>query len=176
MPTILLACGKVNFTNLSRYSDLSEKTYRRHYSQPFAFEEFNQHMIVQAIPGTVDTIAAIDCSFLPKSGKATYGLDWFYNGSASRSEKGLEISVIAVIDVAAHRGYTLSMQQTPPTLVSVPKQTQGKGEGKQTVSRQDPERLGVYLKQLPEKPQVSQAAEQTSQPDITRVDHSDFSR
>ena len=27
-------------------------------------------------------------------GKATYGLEWFYNGSASRSEQGLEISVI----------------------------------------------------------------------------------
>jgi len=29
--TILLAYGKVNFTNLSRYSSLSEKTYRRHF-------------------------------------------------------------------------------------------------------------------------------------------------
>ena len=27
-------------------------------------------------------------------GKATYGLEWFYNGSASRNEQGLEISVI----------------------------------------------------------------------------------
>ena len=27
--TILVLCGKVNFTNLSRYSPLSEKTYRR---------------------------------------------------------------------------------------------------------------------------------------------------
>jgi hypothetical protein len=29
--TILLAYGKINFTNLSRYSCLSEKTYRRHF-------------------------------------------------------------------------------------------------------------------------------------------------
>jgi hypothetical protein len=38
-----------------------------------------------------------------KSGRATYGLDWFYNGSASRPERGLEWSVIAVIspDAAA---------------------------------------------------------------------------
>ena len=28
---ILLAYGKFNFTNLSRYSSLSEKTYRRHF-------------------------------------------------------------------------------------------------------------------------------------------------
>jgi hypothetical protein len=37
-------------------------------------------------------------SFIPKSGKHTHGLDWFYNGSASRSQKGLEISTLAIID------------------------------------------------------------------------------
>jgi hypothetical protein len=61
-------------------------------------------------------IGGINCSLIPKSGKATYRLDWFYNGSASRSQKGLEISVIAVIDVEAPRGYSLSMQQTPANL------------------------------------------------------------
>jgi hypothetical protein len=70
-------------------------------------------MIDEAIAPTAEVIAATDCSFIPKSGKQTYGLDWFYNGSASRTEKGLELSVIAVIDVAAHQGYTLSVQQTP---------------------------------------------------------------
>jgi hypothetical protein len=35
----------------------------------------------------------MDCSFIPKSGKQTPGLDWFYNGSASRTERGLEISL-----------------------------------------------------------------------------------
>jgi hypothetical protein len=54
----------------------------------------------------------MDCSFISKSGKQTYGLDYFYNGSASKSEKGLEISVIAIVDVDTHQGYTLSVQQT----------------------------------------------------------------
>ncbi len=113
-PTILLVFGKVNFTNLSRYSDICEKTYRRHYAQPFNFPALNAQLIAAAIPATRPQIAAIDCSFIPKSGKKTYGVDWFYNGSASRTEKGLEISVIAVIDVNVHQGYTLSVQQTPP--------------------------------------------------------------
>ncbi|PSB17274.1 hypothetical protein C7B65_19220 [Phormidesmis priestleyi ULC007] len=30
--TILIVCGKVNFTNLSRYSELNEKTYRRQFT------------------------------------------------------------------------------------------------------------------------------------------------
>jgi hypothetical protein len=43
--TILIACGKVNFTNLSRYSSLSEKTYRRKFEKPFDFMKFNAQII-----------------------------------------------------------------------------------------------------------------------------------
>lgn len=154
---------------------MSERTYRRHYCQSFAFVQFNQHTIDLAIPATAEAIAAMDCSFLPKSGKATYGLDWFYNGSASRSEKGLEISVIAVVDVATHRGYTLSVQQTPTTPVSTQRKAKGKGKSKskstQTFSCQDIERICDYLKQLPEKPKATQTPEQTFEPEVTRVDH-----
>ncbi|WP_322745091.1 transposase, partial [Leptolyngbya ectocarpi] len=53
---------------------------------------------------------------MPKSGKATYGVDRFYNGKAGRTERGLEISMIAVVDVEQLIGYTLSVQQTPPSL------------------------------------------------------------
>jgi hypothetical protein len=41
--TILLVYGKVNFKNLSRYSCLSQKTYRRRFLQSFNFPEFNQY-------------------------------------------------------------------------------------------------------------------------------------
>ncbi|WP_293228612.1 MULTISPECIES: hypothetical protein [unclassified Microcoleus] len=40
--TILLVYGKVNFTNLARYSSLSEKTYRRHFLKNFDFPEFHK--------------------------------------------------------------------------------------------------------------------------------------
>lgn len=50
---------------------------------------------------------------MPKSGKKTYGLDWFWNGCLSRAEKGLEISLVALIDLGAHSAYVLSAKQTP---------------------------------------------------------------
>jgi len=166
-------CGKVNFSNLSRYSDLSERTYRRQYGQSFAFVQLNQQVIVQALADSTNMIAAIDCSFIAKSGKATYGLDWFYNGSANRSEKGLEISVIAVIAVAAHQGYTLSVKQTPPTPVARGQQTRGKD--KPTVASQAIEESREVLKRLPEPPKVRRTAqasvESTVQPALTRIDH-----
>ncbi len=112
-------CGKVNFTNLSRYSDLSERTYRRHFEQPYEFMSFTQVVIEAAIVPTHFQVGVVDASFVPKSGKATYGVDRFYNGKASRTERGLEISMIAVVDVEQLIGYTLSVQQTPPSLEPV---------------------------------------------------------
>jgi len=111
--TLLVSCGRATFLNLSRYSQINERTYRRQDQRSFNFIQFNQKLIEQAIDSQSEVILAVDCSFIPKSGKRTYGLDYFYNGSASRAEKGLEISAMAVVDVSKKQGYSLSVQQTP---------------------------------------------------------------
>jgi len=110
--TIFIVCGKVNFTNLSRYSQISERTYRRQFERSFNFIKSNASLIGQAIPATARQVIAIDCSFIPKSGKATYGVEYFYNGTAGKAEKGLEISLLAIVDVDTKQGYALSVQQT----------------------------------------------------------------
>lgn len=73
----------------------------------------NRETIALAVTLSHFQVSAIDASFIPKSGKATYGLDYFHNGKAGRSERGLELSMIAVVDVDSSIGYTLSVQQTP---------------------------------------------------------------
>jgi IS4 transposase len=102
----------VNFSNLSRYSNLSERTYRRQFAENFDFTSFNAELIEEAISPKSRKIAAMDCSFITKSGKQSYGVDYYYNGSANKSEKGQEISVISIVGVDSHQGYTLSVQQT----------------------------------------------------------------
>lgn len=111
--TILTLRGKMTFANMSRYSELSEKTYRRHFSEKIDFEQVNKGTIERAIPATATQMAVMDASFIEKSGKKTYGIDYFFNGCASRAEKGMEISAISVVDVDANIGYTLSVKQTP---------------------------------------------------------------
>lgn len=61
---------------------------------------------------SAEMIGVMECSFIAKSGKATFGLDWFWNGCASRVEKGLEISVVGVVDVKTEVSYGVSAQQT----------------------------------------------------------------
>ena len=105
-------CGKVNFANLSRYSDLNERTYRRQYQQEFEFAAFNRVLAQGASSDGAEQLGVMDCSFVAKSGKATFGLDSFWNGCASRVETGLEVSVVGVVDVETQQCYALSAQQT----------------------------------------------------------------
>jgi hypothetical protein len=112
--TILLMRGRVNFRNLSRYSHLNEKTYARQFRQSFDFAEFNERLIEESVPSVHEKIGAMDNSYIPKSGKKTYGLGFFYDSSHDKAAKGLEISSLAVVDVTDNTGYTLSSWQTPP--------------------------------------------------------------
>jgi hypothetical protein len=135
-------CGKVNFSNLSRYSNLSERTYRRQFAESFDFTSFNAVLIEEAVSPKSRKIAAMDCSFITKSGKQSYGVDYYYNGSASKSETGQEISVISIVDVDSHQGYTLSVQQTAAKEAAVttkpleakPKVKKQAKQGKKTLS------------------------------------------
>lgn len=112
--TILLMRGKVNFQNLSRYSELCKKTYARQFQQSFDFAQFNKCLIADLVPPAHEKIGAMDCSYVPKSGKQTYGLGLFYDSTHNKASKGLEISNLAVIDITDNTGYTLSAWQTPP--------------------------------------------------------------
>lgn len=112
---LLMLPGHATFRNLSRYSPYHEKTFSRWYARPFDWVSLNKAAITEGIPPAHEQALAIDASFVSKSGKQTYGLDRFWNGCHSRTEKGLEISTVAWLDITANCAYCLSVEQTPPS-------------------------------------------------------------
>lgn len=116
--SILSTQGKVNFRNLSRFSTYEEKTFSRNYNKAFNFAEFNQQALTLITTTETRLIAAFDPSFIRKSGKETYGKGYFWNGSNSRAEKGLEIGLLGVIDINYNTAYPISGKQTPPIATS----------------------------------------------------------
>ncbi len=102
---ILATHSRINFLNLSRHSSLNERTYRRGFRRKFDFVRFNQHLIQRAIAVQSEKAFAQDASFSRKSGKQTFGLDKFWNGTASRAEKGLEVSLISLVDVRLNQSF-----------------------------------------------------------------------
>src|SRR5438445_2847712 len=111
---LLMLPGHATFRNLSRYSSYHERTFARWYARDFDFVSLNKAAIIHVIPPEHAQALVIDASFVPKSGKKTYGLDRFWNGSHSRTEKGLEISALAWLDITDNCAYCLSAEQTPP--------------------------------------------------------------
>src|SRR5674476_124064 len=116
--------GRFNYVNISRYGGLHERTLRRWFGRDFAWAEFNQRLVACVVPPGHELIAAMDASFVPKSGKRTVGLGWFFNGCAGRAEKGLEVSLVSVVDVTRNTAYALSARQTMPAAAAG-----GEGDG-----------------------------------------------
>ncbi len=56
---------------------------------------------------------AIDPSYIPKSGKKTPWIGYFWSGCAGEYKRGLEIMGIGVIDIDNHECMTLGSIQTP---------------------------------------------------------------
>ena len=135
--TILVRRGRVNFRHLSRYCDYSERTIARQFRAPFDWPDFHQRVLLTALDPRSELVSAHDASFLPKSGKQTFGLGHFFNSCASRAECGLEISTLAVVEVTRRCAFTLAVAQTPP------------GEDA-TKAEQEETRVDFYKQQLRE--------------------------
>src|SRR6476646_9949980 len=135
--TILVLRGRVNFRNLSRYCDYSERTIARQFREPFDWPDLHQRVLMTALDPRAELVSAHDASFISKSGKQTFGLGHFFNGCTSRAERGLEISTLAVVDVTRRCALTLAVAQTPA------------GE-KATKAEPDDTRVDFYTQQLHE--------------------------
>lgn len=129
---ILTTQGKINFKNMSRYSDINEKTISRNYKKEnyLKIRKMNEIGISEVYQKENKNMIATDCSFIKKSGKNTYGLGKFWDGKNSKTRKGLEISLLALVDTTYNTAYSINAVQTPSEL-------------KDTESR-----MVYYLKQL----------------------------
>ena len=134
--TILALRGRVPGRNLSRYCEYSERTIARQFRAPFAWPDFPQRVMTGALEPRSELILAQDAAFIPKSGKPTFGLGHFFNGCASRAERGLEIATLAVVEVTRRCAFTLAVAQTPP------------GKGKVTAQPAEETRIDFYKQQL----------------------------
>jgi hypothetical protein len=103
--------GKINFLQLSRFSRYCEQYFRIHFENIFAFQDFNLSLIgMQKIK---ESIIAFDPSYIPKSGKATFGVNRYWSGCAKQTKWGLDICGFAVVDVVRKTAFHLNAVQTP---------------------------------------------------------------
>jgi hypothetical protein len=105
--------GRVNFTNLARYSVFCEQTFRRHFRKAFDWVAFNLVIFRLRRHPVEPLIGAFDCTFLPKSGKKTWGLGHFFSSATGKNKRGLEVSILGAITTKSGEPVGLDATQTP---------------------------------------------------------------
>jgi hypothetical protein len=88
---------------VSRDRPYHEKTFARWLACDVDFVSLNRAALVEVVPPSHEHVLAFEPSFVPNSGKHTYGLDMFWNGAHSRAEKGLELATLAWVEVTHKR-------------------------------------------------------------------------
>ena len=59
---------------------------------------------------------ALDPSYIPKAGKATYGRERYWSGVAGAAKWGLDLCGFAVVDIVNNTALHLKAWQTPPAV------------------------------------------------------------
>ncbi|MCK9641472.1 MAG: transposase [Prolixibacteraceae bacterium] len=111
---ILSIKGRINFLQLGRFSPLCEQTYRNQFEKEFDFLSFNKQLINQTISS--ECAVALDPSYIPKAGKATYGRGRYWSGVAGAAKWGLDLCGFAVVDIVNNTALHLKAWQTPPAV------------------------------------------------------------
>lgn len=103
--------GRYCFRNISRWGSFCEHTISRNFAKKFDFYGFQQGFIDSFFKGK-KWIAVVDCSFVTKAGKATFGVDKFFSSTAGKAVKGLELSLIGLVDIETREAFSLHSKQT----------------------------------------------------------------
>ena len=99
------------FSNMERWGEMTEKSYRSCFKKIFDWFNFNYVLIKQYC--TKEIIAVFDPSFIKKSGKHTYGIGMFWSGVRQKALRGLEIGCLGFVDVKNNTALHGIAVQTP---------------------------------------------------------------
>jgi len=105
--------GRATMLNLARFGAGSPRRIARWFSRPFDWPGLNLLALKDQGVLENDLVVCIDATFLPKSGKKTWGLANFYDGVDSRVERGCEAVSVGLLDLDEATAYSLHIRQTP---------------------------------------------------------------
>lgn len=112
---ILTIPGRINYLNLERYSERSEKSYRNWFEKPVAWVSVNSELVVemQTLGYMGKTLVmAVDSSFISKAGRGTPDLGKFWQSKLGKAVNGLEVHSAALIDVEQRQAFVMEAKQT----------------------------------------------------------------
>ena len=113
---ILAIPGRINYLNLERYGERSEKSYRNGFERVVPWVALNAELVseLQNVGKMGNRLVlAMDGSFIGKAGKHTPGLGNFWDSKVGKARRGLEVHAAALIDLEHRQAFALEAKQTP---------------------------------------------------------------
>lgn len=107
---MLCMSGSKTMLNLSRWSNVCYRTIERFYDRKIPWLLMNLILIINFIDKS-DLILAADETTVSKSGKKTYGLDYFFSSLLQKPSKSLCFSGISIINPDKRKSYPLMSDQ-----------------------------------------------------------------
>ena len=106
--------GRATRSQLARNGAPSPRTQARWELKPFDWVGLSLTSLQLESILSHPLAFVIDASFLPKSGRHTDHLGHFWNGTASRIERGLEMSTLGLVDLQEETAYALDTRLSRP--------------------------------------------------------------
>lgn len=111
--------GRINYANLERFSDLSERSYRSWFDKPVEWVGITSAIVVhlqeQGRMGK-RLVLGVDTSNVSKSGKCTPGVGKFWDSKMGKAVSSLELSCCSLIDLQTQQAIPVHALQTPGEL------------------------------------------------------------
>ena len=132
--------GRVNFTNMARYSAFCEQTFRRHFQNAFRWVALNLTILRLRRHPREPLIGVFDCTFVPKSGTETWGIDHYFSSAAGRATRGQEVSILGVVATRSREAFGIDATQTPAGLSG--------SDGSEKHSSEEYSSVDFYIEQI----------------------------
>ena len=94
--------GKLNYTQLFRIGNHTEKTWRTVCSKKVDWTSINRDAIFKVFSSSDQISIVIDAAFIQKSGRCTPCTGLYWSGGAGAMKHGMEINTIGVTAVEKH--------------------------------------------------------------------------
>jgi putative transposase len=110
---MLCMSGNKTMLNISRWTigELSYKTIERFYNQAIPWLDMNIKVLFLNLKNPQELLLSGDETKVTKSGKKTYGIDYFFNSIYQKTMRSLCFSGISLIDVEKNKAYSLLLSQ-----------------------------------------------------------------
>ena len=110
-PLLLTLPRRNNFKQQSKWCEWGETTLHNWHKRDLGLIEFNRELIERH--GSGEHMVIFDPSYLPKSGKRTPGVGYYWSGQAGAVKRGIEVGSFAVGDLGQHTAFHLAAELTP---------------------------------------------------------------